>query len=597
MNKSPFKFLDPFTLEDKNVFFGRKKETRLLHRQVLRTRLLLLYGLSGTGKTSLIQCGLAGEFNGPDWLPIWVRHQTDINDSLQSAMQRILPEIKGTVPDQIRELYQHYFRPVYLIFDQFEELFIFGKEEEKKLFTATLKSIVSEDLPCTVLLVIREEFLGRLYPIEKVIPGLFDFRMRVEPMEAAKVKEVLINSFREFNISIIDNKKETESDNEQNVDNEDPNDPFELIISNVSQGKSGIELPYLQVYLDQLYRRGYEDADDILPGQKWPDRNFTRKEIKQLGTLKNVLAHYLSEQKKQIQEKLTEKNPSIAPDTVKNVLDKFVSEEGTKRPIRYIREQRLERVAEEHLGIFPVLPPGVLTACLQELETAQILRFEDEYLELAHDSLAAIINNERTDEQRDRNNMKSQIRLALTDFGKSEEYLTTKQLVRFEDVVTDLNPEERQFYEYSQKARKAEAEAELNKEKQQIRETRNWLMTAIIAFVIAVAVAVIAIIQFQKAEKEKEKANQATMQAITLDSLSRINLATAEKNLKQFQATEFKAYLLDAETFLKSGEKDDVTKALKLARTVNDTYFMMDTAEYQANQKEIVKVEAKRNRK
>jgi hypothetical protein len=80
--KSPFKFLDPFTLADKDVFFGRDKETRQLYRQVQQTPFLIIYGLSGTGKTSLIQCGLAAEFDGPDWLPLWIRHQTNIKSVL-----------------------------------------------------------------------------------------------------------------------------------------------------------------------------------------------------------------------------------------------------------------------------------------------------------------------------------------------------------------------------------------------------------------------------------------------------------------------------------------------------------------------------------
>ena len=48
--KSPFKFLDAYTIEDKDVFFGREKETEALYEMVFETKMLLLYGMSGTGK-------------------------------------------------------------------------------------------------------------------------------------------------------------------------------------------------------------------------------------------------------------------------------------------------------------------------------------------------------------------------------------------------------------------------------------------------------------------------------------------------------------------------------------------------------------------
>ena len=80
--KSPFKFLDAFTLADKDVFFGREEEVKNLYELVYKTRLVLLYGLSGTGKTSVIQCGLAARFDGTDWYPFTIRRQDNINVSL-----------------------------------------------------------------------------------------------------------------------------------------------------------------------------------------------------------------------------------------------------------------------------------------------------------------------------------------------------------------------------------------------------------------------------------------------------------------------------------------------------------------------------------
>lgn len=607
---SPFKFLDPFTLDDRDEFFGRDTETRQLYREVLRTRLLLLYGLSGTGKTSLIQCGLAGEFDGPDWLPLWIRRQSNINKSLESSIRQVHTTAEGTISEQIRQLYKHYLRPVYLIFDQFEELFILGDEQERETFASTLQEIMEEDFPCTIIMVIREEYLGRLYPIEKVLPNLFDFRMRVEPMNTKNVGTVLRESFRRFNIE-VEGQEETEKAKR-----------YEEIISKVSRERSAIELTDLQIYLDQFYTKDYE--------RTYPDHThapaesprlpivFTKQEITYFGSIDDVLSRFMDEQKESIQARLKKEDQATPEDTVKFVLNGFVSPEGTKRPIKYTTTRGVIQIAEEQRGFFPaLLPDPILSLCLSELERVKIIRAEGDYMELRHDNLAKKIYNERTAEQRKTDNLKIIIKAALDTPQGTREYLTLNQLAGFEEVAPQLDSKEKEFFEESIKYREQEKDAKLQKEKErnailadernkadearkvaetakndadvQAQKTKRWLIVAVIAFIGSAIVGGYAFWQQNEAIIAKKNAERETTRA---DSLRLVS----DKNLKQFQTSEFKAYLLDAETFLKSGEKAEVDSALKFARSVNDTYFK-GSEEYITNQKEIEKVEAKRNRK
>ncbi len=55
--------------EDGDIFFGRDAEAGELRSRVFQSRLLLVYGSSGTGKTNLIQCGLGSQFDEADWFP------------------------------------------------------------------------------------------------------------------------------------------------------------------------------------------------------------------------------------------------------------------------------------------------------------------------------------------------------------------------------------------------------------------------------------------------------------------------------------------------------------------------------------------------
>ncbi|KPK85189.1 MAG: hypothetical protein AMS27_08025 [Bacteroides sp. SM23_62_1] len=86
---SPFKFLDAYTREDRAIFFGRDREIEEMYQKVFESKILLIYGISGTGKTSLINCGLANKFEDADWLPVNVRRGVNIVESLWKELWKI----------------------------------------------------------------------------------------------------------------------------------------------------------------------------------------------------------------------------------------------------------------------------------------------------------------------------------------------------------------------------------------------------------------------------------------------------------------------------------------------------------------------------
>lgn len=382
--KSPFKFLAPYSAEDKDAFWGRDAEIKELYEMLFATNLVLLYGPSGTGKTSLIQCGLSKKFSGPDWIPLMIRRGEDFISSLKKDLQSIsgLPET-SSIPDHIIHTYNTYYRPVYLFFDQFEEIFTLahrdknGKvildtdgelKEVKELFT-TLQQLATT-LPCKVVFSFREEFLGQLYSYEKYLPTLFDFRLRVEPMNTARINEVLEGSFRYFNISC------------------DPPEVGRSIADNLLEGKATSQLAYLQVYMDKLWKTALVED----PGQEWqattppPPVTITTKTLDRVGDVRKVLEVYLQDQEEAMANSL-----GIQQTWVRDLLDSFVTDDGTKRPI-----------AEESPKLNPKnkLSKEQLGHCLTQLQEARLIRKDNQYYELAHDTLAGILANKRTASQR-----------------------------------------------------------------------------------------------------------------------------------------------------------------------------------------------------
>lgn len=322
---SPFKFLAPYSAKDKETFWGRATEIQELYQMLLATNLVLLYGPSGTGKTSLIQCGLSKKFNGPDWIPLLIRKGENYTQSVQVELGRLSKKPSGTsVRDHLIEIYSLYKRPVYLFFDQFEEIFTLAPRNEQgkvslneegtltevqELFAIIRESI--NVLPCKFVFILREEFLGQLYAYEPSLPNLFDFRLRVEPMNTAKIDQVLTGTFENFNISCAQPALSKQ------------------IATKLLEGNATSQLAYLQVYLDRLWRTAYQEAygEKVWTGTP-PPVQLTQTTLSEVGTVEKVLEVYLEGQEETIAESL-----GIEPNWVRELLDSFVTDDATKRPI------------------------------------------------------------------------------------------------------------------------------------------------------------------------------------------------------------------------------------------------------------------------
>lgn len=423
--KSPFKFLDSYTLSDRDSFFGRDNEIEVLYELVYKARMILVYGNSGTGKTSLIQCGLASKFDGPDWFPIYIRKKGDINASLREAISKAMKvdHFNGTLSQATEELFNNYLRPIYLIFDQFEELFILGNQKEKEQFISDIYGLSLSELPCKIIFIIREEYLGSLYEFEKRIPSLFEHRLRIEPMSHQRVKEVLTASFDKFNISVAGNTVEL----------------LEEMIDNISGEKSGIQLPYLQVYLDRLYRDEYVKVYGEQPlQQNLPPLAFSKDGIDHLGKIENVMEKFLDEQGAELGAYLRKKFSAMPKEFVRKLLDIFVTEDGTKRPVPYQLKNGQIILDKGHKELLPNVSENILSESFSHLEKSRLIRFTDHTIELAHDSLAQLIDQKRTAEQRQLNAYLRQIQHAHASYTETREYLSAKQLAVYEDSLPKL---------------------------------------------------------------------------------------------------------------------------------------------------------------
>lgn len=464
--RSPFKFLDPYERSDGGVFFGRQAEVEALYQAVKKNRIVLLYGSSGTGKTSLVQCGLANRFEVTDWVPFWIRRGVNINESLQLALsQSKAMGGKAVTRENVIAALQHiserYVRPVYLIFDQFEELLLLGEAAEKAAFLESLQMILADDraAACHLLFIIREEYFGWLESFEIAIPGFSDRRLRVEPMRPAQLDEVILHSCQAFNITLEAPEKNTRQ------------------IRESLRSKGGIALPYLQVYLDLLYREDYiRTYPKGWQGTGYPPLTFETEEIAAMGAIEDIMERFLQDRRLAVQAAVSEQFPQAAEDTISRLLDAFVTEEGTKRPIGYRREGDRLYLREQAPPDLQKLPTEILAASMQLLEKSRLLRADEDTYELAHDSLAALIDQQRSTEQRRLNEIRSQIRNSYRIYQETKhDFLSRNQLAMYEAYlpILELEPHLKAFVDRSYEELRAVEESDRRKlaEERQLRKT------------------------------------------------------------------------------------------------------------------------------
>ncbi|MCY7350224.1 MAG: ATP-binding protein, partial [Cytophagaceae bacterium] len=500
--KSPFKFLDAYTSRDRDRFFGRQAEQKRLVELLFSSRLILVYGASGTGKSSLVQCGLAQVLSEADYFPVIVRRRGDLPTSLRSTLQSFFEDDdqpdSSDAADLVGQLSGYILRPVYLIFDQFEELFISGSADEQRAFLNQLKTIHGMGGSGKVVLILREEYLAHLYPFEEELPSLFDFRLRVEPMSERNLEAVIVGTCRSVEGVVLEREKET----------------ARLIIANNQGARSTFQLPYLQVYLDRLWRLGLQKQTlsggaNVVIG---PDL------VGEVGAIDDVLERFLAEQKKAVAESL----PPERQAAVGTVLEAFVTYEGTRR------EHTLPTLLTE-----TALDPPVLVEILRQLESVRILREDEGRFELPHDSLARLIDQGRSAEQRQINDIVRRLKDAYREYsekGRAEDLLLPARRVAevelHETVLkTELakggtdSPALWQFVQASRALLQKQQQAELEEQRRKNRRLRRWVVVAGVVLVLTLGAGV-AVYNLWETSKQAVASMGAALNQVKLQEIS-----------------------------------------------------------------------------
>lgn len=357
--KSPFKFLDSYTKDDRDIFFGRDREIEELYQRVFESKLMLVYGVSGTGKSSLIHCGLANKFNETDWLPLIIRRGGNILESMAAVIKAasVIPQeglfvTAANFRKAVRSLYLDHYKPAFFIFDQFEELFIFGTRDEKHAFVQVIKTLLESDLQCRFIFVLREEYMANITEFEKHIPSIFSNRVRVEKMSHLNALQTIQKPCNTFNINLEEGFAEA-------------------LLEKLSPGSTEVELTFLQVFLDKIFRLALEEKETV---KNMDTLLFSLSLLNKTGNVSDLLGNFLDDQIAGMDD----------PDMAMTVLKAFVSGKGTKRPANETETVGNVRSLGKDISHEKV------TQLLQNFVKLRVLRDKDDSgrYELRHDALA-----------------------------------------------------------------------------------------------------------------------------------------------------------------------------------------------------------------
>jgi WD40 repeat protein len=462
----PFKFLDSYTREDESIFFGRDNETEEIFRKLYSGKLLLVYGKSGTGKSSIINCGLISRIPKEDIFTINIRCGKNAYNNFISEIKKYSGIARNNPFEILEDIFYTYSKPVALIFDQFEEVFILSDDNERKQLAEGLNEILKSRLKINIILVIREEYFASLTEFESVIPGLYNNRVRIERMNRFSAKEAIIRPCLACNVGIEEGLAEK-------------------IIDQLLWQSEGLELTWLQILMDRLYKSAVE-RDPMNP-------LIRAEDLTSLEKIGNVLSNFLDEQLRMMPE----------GDLGEAVLKTMISADGTKKLVN------LQDISDALNVTGYSVEHNVLEGIVMHLVNVRIIsdKNEDGFYELRHDAIAGRIYERMTAIEKDIVEVRQFLDNAFSVYEKRGKLLTIddlKYIAPYEDKL------------YLAKT----SEAFINKSKIELTRSQKRRRNIVSVTAVALIIVLSGFTLWALIEKEKSNQNYLKARAVSFNFLS-----------------------------------------------------------------------------
>ena len=295
---NPWLGLESYSVDDAYRFCGRDHDIEVVSNAIYDNFITTIYGISGAGKTSLLNAGLTPALKAKNYLPIRVRLQHNVSmsysmqiiNSVIAAVDSVDGEIEydgelslETVADNEKLWFfihtrsfwtkdNYPMRPVIFI-DQFEEIFTQNEECSKiSAFFDLINSIQYDTPPANtkllleentgyfdlrdntsrIVFIIREDFLARLEDHSYGIAALRRNRIGIKQMNGHQALEVILNP----SSKLIDRKGAIAVLSKVSG--------IEVVDSDRSLERVTIDTSILSLFCSELYQKAVDERCDTI---------------------------------------------------------------------------------------------------------------------------------------------------------------------------------------------------------------------------------------------------------------------------------------------------------------------------------------------
>jgi WD40 repeat protein len=267
---SPYKGLAPFDDSelDALLFFGREREIEVIVANLMASRLTVLYGASGVGKTSLLQAGVAHRLRREQHAIVvvfsaWAGDAVaNLLDAVEAAVGDDAGALRrsGPLADVLAAWTRRLDAELYLVLDQFEEYFLYHENERGPgtLADELPEALRRAGLRVNFLIGIREDSLASLDAFKARIPNLFGNSLRLDRLERSAARAAILGPLERYNELVpAGDAVQAEPELVEAVLDEVAAGRVDLGLS--GRGAVGeedsdrIEAPYLQLVLERLW--------------------------------------------------------------------------------------------------------------------------------------------------------------------------------------------------------------------------------------------------------------------------------------------------------------------------------------------------------
>ena len=316
MPNSPYKGLIPYSEEDALFFFGREADCEIITANLMASRLTLLYGPSGVGKSSVLRAGVAhhlrdqarqnlkeqgtAEFavvvfsawrdNPLEGLAAEV--QNSVARTLGESSERI--STNGSLADVLKNSARRIGGRLLIILDQFEEYFLYhGQENGAGTFANEFPQAVNDpELSTSFMISIREDALAKLDRFEESLPNIFDRYLRIEHLDRDSAREAIIEPLDQYNLMLSEGVQGVSIEPKLVEEILDQVKTGQVILGEagrgVVEGEDGdaqIETPFLQLVMTELWNKTIGAGSRLLE----------LKTLKKLGGAKSIIEAHLDD--------------------------------------------------------------------------------------------------------------------------------------------------------------------------------------------------------------------------------------------------------------------------------------------------------------